>query len=520
VDVCIRGAWAAGGQVAAAAAASTARSLNLEFSYVLLGHSCVLPPLNPGTLPRPTMIGMEQLLSHLCSRPCRVALLSPAIPAAADAVSSAAAACDVAAALSSQPAPLLMPHSESIMASKLSPADARLSQARLYALFLPYVPSHVPASPPRLHNFPSLSATPPERPLPPAPFHKLSRGKVVVCVPTAGELQNFVILLQPVLALCRALCVICCVLVLIPTAAVHQATYQLLTSAFDEWRHRCVAWLVVLRDLRLLQFHFWTEIGFEFGLGLILSIRIIIWHMTGSSPASRNAHPSFTSEVQILQPSPSEGPTARFSHRNGTTSFQPLHLLFAACDIVLPMQCSPNAASAIVDSSFYAGVPVIPPPAGMACDASRSAVTAHGAIEWVSSPAAGVGRLQYSGIVRGLIAETSAWPVTGLFPPRLVRAKLRASSLAYWSGGRHMQSTFEVALERSLRLAVDARHCDQQAFRIVPSSAFDCRKVRLLRGGGGLNAYAFYFLPLCSMTHGDPLQVRGLDSRQVGAQQL
>lgn len=238
--------------------------------------------------------------------------------------------------------------------------------------------------------------------------------------------------------------------------------------------------------------------------------------MAGSSPTSSDVHPSFTSKVRILQPSRTEGPTARFSHQNGTKSSQPLHLLLAACDIVLPMLCSPNAASVIVDAAFYAGVPVIPPPAGMACDASRSAVIAHGAIEWVPSPASGAGKLHYSGIVRGLIAETSTWPVAGLLPPRLVRAKLRASSLAYWAGGRYMQLAFEVALERTLRLAVDVRHCNQQAFRIVPSSAFDCRKVPVLRGGGSLNMCAS---ALCLMTQGDALQVRGLDSKQVGAPQ-
>ena len=79
-----------------------------------------------------------------------------------------------------------------------------------------------------------------------------------------------------------------------------------------------------------------------------------------------------------------------------------------------------------------------------------------------------------------------------------------------------MQSTFAVALERALRLAVDVRHCDQHAFRIVPSSAFDCRKVPVLRGGGGLNTCAS---ALCLVTQGDALQVRGLDSKQVGAPQ-
>jgi hypothetical protein len=117
----------------------------------------------------------------------------------------------------------------------------------------------------------------------------------------------------------------------------------------------------------------------------------------------------------------------------------------------------------------------------------------YGAIEWICSPGSQTGGLDYSGIVRGLIANTSTWPVTGMFPPRLVRAKLRASSLAYWAGGKHMQTAFEISLERTLRMSLDAlevsqqQHERQHLFRFVPSSIFDCRKPPPFRGGGGRN---------------------------------
>jgi hypothetical protein len=225
--------------------------------------------------------------------------------------------------------------------------------------------------------------------------------------------------------------------------------------------------------------------------------------LTPSSTFSRSFH--FASDVRISLPSPPLGPIGRVSYRNGTKSSQPLHHIFSACDVVLPMVCSEHLASAIVDSSFHAGVPVIPPPAAMACDAARWAVFSYGAIEWIPSPSPAAGGLHYSGIVRGLIANTSSWPVAGMFPPRLVRAKLRASSLAYWAGGTFLQSAFEVALERTLRMALEVRSITQEqqqqqqeeedeeeeqqqrSFRIVPSSVFDCRKISVLRGGGGSN---------------------------------
>jgi hypothetical protein len=231
------------------------------------------------------------------------------------------------------------------------------------------------------------------------------------------------------------------------------------------------------------------------------SVRIIVWKMVGSAPSSAISRPFFfTADVRISLPFPPLGPTGLFTHQNGTKSSNALHHLLGACDVVLPMICSPHLASAIVDSSFYAGVPVVPPPAGMACDAARSAVLGYGATEWISSPGPRVGRLHYSSIVRGLIASTSTWPVTGLFPPRLVRAKLRASSLAYWAGGRYLQSAFEVALERTLRAALDIRSLTQQEqrYHILPSSVFDCRQVPVLRGGGGSNTCASIMSCECS----------------------
>jgi hypothetical protein len=83
-----------------------------------------------------------------------------------------------------------------------------------------------------------------------------------------------------------------------------------------------------------------------------------------------------------------------------------------------------------------------------------------------------------------------------MFPPRLVRAKLRAASLAYWAGGRYLEAAFEVSLERSLRMSLDANGIMQQQqqqqlrpFNLVPSSTFDCRKIPPFRSGGGVNSY-------------------------------
>jgi hypothetical protein len=218
-----------------------------------------------------------------------------------------------------------------------------------------------------------------------------------------------------------------------------------------------------------------------------------VWHMTPSATTSPPTYPFFNVNIRFqLAPSPL-GPVAHFTHRNGTVSSKPLHQLLGACDIVLPMVCSALLASSIVDASFHAGVPVVPPPGGLACDAARDAVLGYAAIEWLSPHVAKSGGLEYSGIVRGLIANTSIWPVTGMFPPRLVRAKLRAVSLAYWAGGRYLQAAFEVSLERSLRMCLDVQQ--QQLFRFVPSSAHDCRKIHPFRAGGGTNmcvSLAFY----------------------------
>ena len=95
----------------------------------------------------------------------------------------------------------------------------------------------------------------------------------------------------------------------------------------------------------------------------------------------------------------------------------------------------------------------------------------------------------------GLIANTSKWPVAGMLPPRLVRAKLRARSLYYWAGGQYMQQAFESALERTLRLTIDIhdmqqqQHNHQRRFNIIPSSPFDCRKIPILRPSGSSNVY-------------------------------
>lgn len=224
-------------------------------------------------------------------------------------------------------------------------------------------------------------------------------------------------------------------------------------------------------------------------------VRIIVWHMTSLPPSAAPAHPFFNVDVRISSASSPVGPMGRLSNRNKTKTSAPFHQYLSACDIVLPMSCSEQLASAVVDSSFYAGVPVVPPPAGMACDAARGAVMGYGAMEWISSPDPQTGGMEYSGIVRGLIASTSTWPVTGMFPPRLVRAKLRASSLAYWVGGKHMQTAFEVSLERTLRMSLEAHEISQQhkrqhLFSFVPSSIFDCRKPPPFRGGGGRNTCA------------------------------
>jgi hypothetical protein len=186
---------------------------------------------------------------------------------------------------------------------------------------------------------------------------------------------------------------------------------------------------------------------------------------------------------------------SHFLNHNATKSTKSLHWIFGACDIVLPMVCSQHLASAIVDSSFHAGVPVVPPPSGMACDAARHAVLGYGALEWLASPAAKMGGRDYNSIVRGLIANTSIWPVGGMLPPRLARAKLRASSLAYWVGGQYMLQAFQAALERTLRMSLDmsmqAQHSrlKQYGMHFVPSSIFDCRKINHLRQSGGSNTY-------------------------------
>jgi len=109
------------------------------------------------------------------------------------------------------------------------------------------------------------------------------------------------------------------------------------------------------------------------------------------------------------------------------------------------------------------------------------------------------GGLDYSGIVRALIANASKWPVAGMLPPRLVRAKLRARSLYYWAGGQYMQQAYESALERTLRLTIDVhdmqqqqqqqQHNHQRRFNIIPSSPFDCRKIPILRPSGSSNVY-------------------------------
>lgn len=215
--------------------------------------------------------------------------------------------------------------------------------------------------------------------------------------------------------------------------------------------------------------------------------------MAPLSASEAPAHPFFNVDVRISLASSPLGPMGRLSYRNKTKTSAPFYQLLGACDIILPMSCSAQLASAVVDSSFHAGVPVVPPPAGMACDAARGAVMGYGAMEWVSSPASQTGGLDYSGIVRGLIANTSTWPVAGMFPPRLVRAKLRASSLAYWAGWKHLQTAFEISLERMLRMSLDAQEISQQQqeqrqlFRFVPSSIFDCRKLPPFRGGGERN---------------------------------
>jgi hypothetical protein len=219
--------------------------------------------------------------------------------------------------------------------------------------------------------------------------------------------------------------------------------------------------------------------------------------MSPPSRSFRPTHPFFNADVSIQPSSSPSGPVARLALRNGTVSSTPLHQLLRACDIVLPMVCSHMFASSIVDASIHAGVPVVPPPAGMACDAARVAVLGYGAAEWLSPPDAKSGGSEYSGIVRGLLANTSIWPVTGMFPPRLVRAKLRAASLAYWAGGQYLEAAFEVSLERSLRMSLDVHEIIQQQqqqqqqrrFHLVPSSTFDCRKISPFRPGGGSNTY-------------------------------
>lgn len=251
--------------------------------------------------------------------------------------------------------------------------------------------------------------------------------------------------------------------------------------------------------------------------------RIVVWHMAPLPPHYTPPYPFFVSEVRISLPPPPSGPMGRYFNRNASQTIKSLHEVFGSCDIVLPMVCSQHLASAIVDSSFYAGVPVVPPPSGMACDAARHAVLGYGALEWLASPAPNMGGRDYNSIVRGLIANTSIWPVGGMLPPRLARAKLRASSLAYWAGGQYMLQALEVALERTLRMSLDVnmnvqfQHSEHRLLRFVPSSPFDCRKISLIRQGGGSNTYGSTPLACPHLHRADVYQVRRPARKQVAA---
>ena len=244
-----------------------------------------------------------------------------------------------------------------------------------------------------------------------------------------------------------------------------------------------------------------------------------MWHMAPLSPLYTPPYPFLVSEVRISLPPPPSGPMGSYFNRNASQTIKSLHEVFASCDIVLPMVCSQHLASAIVDSSFYAGVPVVPPPSGMACDAARHAVSGYGALEWLASSAPKLGGRDYTSIVRGLIANTSIWPVGGMLPPRLARAKLRASSLAYWAGGQYMLQALETALERTLRMSLDVQleHSKHRRLRFVPSSVFDCRKISLIRQGGGSNTYVSMPLTCLHLHRADVFQVWHPARKQVAA---